>query len=169
MGGCGMKKIIIFIVLFAALLALSPDLNSQVIVTYQDYGSWFYFNFGFITDQTFDFRFWAWYLGINGDFHFGNVLMLSPEFNLITHRFRFNVFVLEPAVLLNLKLADFFFGAGIQKYWIISGGQDQWTAFGLKLNAGFRSGWSRIAFFATTPFNNLFEDMLIGLQVGFGW
>ncbi|MCP4149956.1 MAG: hypothetical protein GY757_19575 [bacterium] len=122
-------------------------------------------NGGIITDDSLSFDTFLWYGGLNIDVHLGDSLMLSPEANILTYKFKFDAFFLEPAVLLNLKLGTFFVGGGINKYFLISGDSHVSTDLGLKLNAGFSGDSVRLRVFANMDFDNLFKNMLVGIQV----
>ena len=132
--------------------------------------SWKFFgNFGIMTDDSFTFEDYLWYFGANIDFSFNNLIMLSPEINVITNKFNFEAFFIEPAVLLNVKLGTFFAGGGLTKLFLISGDYTGSSDFALKLNAGFRSSHLRFRVFLITPFNDLLKDNLIGAQLGLGF
>ena len=95
--------------------------------------------------------------------------MLSPEANIVTYKFKFDTFLFQPAVLLNVKLSSFFVGGGIQKYFLVSGNSYEAGEWGLKLNAGLIGKNVKLRVFADMAFDNLFKDMLVGAQIGIGF
>ncbi len=127
-------------------------------------------NFGLITDDSFTFTDYMWYAGANLDFHINDLIMFSPEINLMTYKFDFKAFFVEPAVLLNFKLGTVFAGGGLTKIFLVSGHNfGATTDFALKLNAGFRSAHMRFRVFVITPFGNIFGENLVGVQFGLGF
>ncbi len=126
-------------------------------------------NFGIMAADDLTFDPFLWYFGGNLDFYISNNLILSPEANLIMQDFNFETFLLQPAIILNLKFSNLFVGGGIQKIFLIGGTKSFSTDLGLKLNAGFKSDNIKFTFFATMPFDSLFEDMIIGAQIGLGF
>ncbi len=158
-----MKKILYVFVIIVLLFSVSSTLNAGN----NDFG--FFGNFGIMDGDDFKFDPFFWYFGANLDFFISDNLILSPEANLIMQDFNFETFLLQPAIILNVKLSNLFVGGGIQKLFLIGGTEAYSTDLGLKLNAGFRSDNIKFTFFATMPFDSLFEDMLIGAQVGLGF
>ena len=127
-----------------------------------------YGSFGMMTDDSFKFNNFLWFAGLNLDLSLNNILMLSPELNLVTHKFKFKAFLLEPAVLLNLKLSEnFFVGGGITKFLAIASGDYYGsTDMAVKLNIGIISEYFKFRIFLITPFNDFFKDNLIGFSAG---
>ncbi len=160
-----MKRIFIVLCVLLALTCLSP-----LKAVDSDHPVNFFLNFGVMTDDSFSFDPFLWYAGFNLDFHINDLLMISPEGNFITQDFKFNYFWLEPAALLNIKIDHFFVGAGIGKWFIISGDNQASSDIFLKLNAGFSGdGGMRIRVFLNTFFDDLFGNYItIGAQLGIG-
>jgi hypothetical protein len=132
----------------------------------------FYLNAGILTDGDFSFDPFLWYVGPSLDIHFGRLFMLSPEVNLVFHEFEFDTFLLNPAVCLNAKLKCFFVGAGISKYWVVSGTwSGEITDVLLRLNVGIKTGNIKLRAFLDTSFDNLFDKWwtLYGVQLGIGF
>ncbi len=158
-----MKKIfsvlIIIVLMFSAIAKLEANEN--------DFGV--FINFGIMADDDLKFNPFLWYFGGNFDFYISDNIIISPEANFIMQDFDFETFLLQPAIMLNVKLSSLFLGAGIQKVFLIGGKESFSTDLGLKLNAGFRSETIKFTFFATMPFDSVFKDMLIGVQIGLGF
>lgn len=163
-----MKKLCVLLMLGILFLSFSAELKAEDGCA-KEKGVDFFVNVGAITDDSFSFDPFLWYLGTNLDIHFGKYLMLSPEVDVVTYKFKFDTFWLQPAVLLNVKLRCFFVGAGIGKYFLISGDDYVSTDVHLKLNAGFRGKHVRVRIFADMDFDSLFKDMLLGFQIGIGF
>lgn len=160
-----MKKTITIFTIVMLCVVLSPKLEAQ-----EGTSANFYLNFGIMTDDSFKFDPFYWYMGGNLDIHLGEYLMLSPEANLITYNFNFETFLLEPALLLNVKLGTMFVGGGIAKLFILGGEETFGSDLFLKLNVGFSDGSGvRLKLFANMLFDNLFKNMLIGAQIGIGF
>jgi len=158
-----MKKSLLVIVIFIIIVSTSTNLKAKE----QDFG--IFANFGIMAADDFKFDPFLWYFGGNLDFYISDNIIISPEANLIMQDFNFETFLLQPAIMLNIKLSNLFVGGGIQKVFLIGGTESFSTDFGLKLNAGFRSDNIKFTFFATMAFDSLFEDMLIGAQIGLGF
>jgi len=160
-----MKKTLITFSLLMVLLSFTPLQAMDA-----DHPVNFYLNFGVMTDDSFSFDPILWYAGFNLDFHLNDLLMVSPEGNFITQDFVFDTFLLEPAVLLNVKVDHFFFGAGVGKWFLLSGETKASSDFFLKLNAGFSGdGGLRFRVFLNTLFDDLFgKSINIGAQLGIG-
>lgn len=157
-----MKKIVVVF----AMLCLTAGLAAPRVHAETD--AQLYANFGIITDDSFKFNDFFWNLGLNLDLTLNDLLILSPELNLVTYKFKFKAFLLEPAVLLNLKFSEnFFAGAGISKFMVISEGDYLGaTDWALKLNIGFMGEYFKFRLYLSTPFDHVFKDNLIGFQVG---
>ena len=164
-----MKKLCVLLMVGVLVLFFSGELKAQDECFKQE-GMDFYLNAGIITDDSFSFDPLLWYVGPSLDIHFGNLLMLSPEVNWVFYKFKFKTFLLNPAVCLNAKFKCFFVGAGISKYWVISGTwSGEITDVLLRLNVGIKTGNVKLRFFLDTAFDNLFSDMLFGFQLGIGF
>jgi len=156
-----MKKIcvvLMFIMLFVCMTAEVKAVEKKL-----------FFNFGVVTDDTFSFDPFFWTLGASLDIKLGGVFILSPEANVVTYKFKFDTFLLQPALMLNFTQKNFFIGGGIQKYFLISGDSYTSSEWGLKINAGFMAENIKIRGYMDMEFDNLFKDMLIGLQIGLGF
>lgn len=158
-----MKKIIPFLIIVTLIFSFSS------VQLRGSEGMKIFANFGLITDDSFTFTDYMWYAGANIDFHFNDLVMISPEVNLITYKFDFSAFLIEPAVLLNIKLGTIFAGGGLTKMFLISGSYTGSSDFALKLNAGFRSAHMRFRVFLITPFNDILNQNLVGVQFGLGF
>ncbi len=158
-----MHKRILIVGLFLMLL-WSPQLLESKGKSFGIFG-----NFGIMAADDFKFDPFLWYFGGNLDFYISDNLILSPEANLIMEDFNFETFLLQPALILNIKISNLFVGGGIQKVFLIGGTESFSTDLGLKLNAGVRSRNIKMTVFATMTFDNLFKDMLIGAQIGIGF
>jgi hypothetical protein len=156
-----MKKSRVLIIVSVLLLLCSANLSAQ--------GMHLFLNGGIITDDSLSFDPFLWSVGANLDFTLGGVLMLSPEANIITYKFKFDTFLFQPAILLNIKLSSFFVGGGIQKLFLITGDGYESGEWGLKLNAGLMGKNIKLRVFADMAFDNLFKDMLVGAQIGIGF
>ncbi len=126
---------------------------------------------GVVTDDSFSFKPFLWTAGVNVDLSFGS-LMLSPECFIIVNEFDFGAFWLTPAVVLNVKLANFFVGAGVTKWVLIGSDVDEplSTDLRLKVNAGVKGMGLRIAGFLVSDFDDLFKKpMTVGATLSFGF
>ena len=156
-----MKKTVVLLAVCLVFLFSSVNVKAE--------GLHLFVNAGAVSDDSLSFDPFLWFVGVNLDFHLGEFLMLSPEGNVVTYKFKFDTFLFQPAVLLNIKLGSFFIGGGIQKYFLITGNSYAAGEWGLKLNAGFIGKNIRLRGFMDMAFDNLFKDMLIGFQVGLGF
>ena len=158
-----MKKLLISfltLLLFSGFFSASLNADSTKVFA----------NFGIVTDDSFSFDYYLWAVGANFDFSINDLFMISPEVNVMTYKFEFSTFLLEPAVLANVKLGTFFAGAGLTKLFVISGGEaGDLTDFALKLNAGFRSENLKFRVFIITPFEDIFGSNIVGAQIGIGF
>ena len=157
-----MKRVSVFVVVVGMLGGLAaPGIHAET-------DAQLFANLGIITDDSFKFNDFFWNLGLNLDLTLNDLLILSPELNLVTYKFKFKAFLLEPAILLNLKFSEnFFAGGGISKFMVISEGDylgsSEWA---MKLNIGFIGEYFKFRIYLSTPFDNVFKDNLIGLQFG---
>lgn len=125
-------------------------------------------NFGTMTDKNFSFDPFYWTAGAELDIPFGKALMFSPELIIVGYQFKFKEFLAFPAVILNFTASSFFVGGGLTKgFYIGSGTSTEITDVALKLNAGFLGDSLKITGYIITPFNAIFEDMIIGVTLGF--
>ncbi len=125
-------------------------------------------NSGVVTNDSFSFKPFYWTVGINMDFHFNDLIMISPECYMITHNF--NYIYLAPAVLLNLDFDVFIVGAGLTKWFLIGENSYFSTDAALKINAGINGENLRLMAFIVSPFNNLFaKGMAVGATLGFSF
>ena len=78
-----MKKsmiiVVVVLMLFSATTQLRADSKNLSIFA----------NFGIMVGDDFSFDPLFWYGGINLDFHIGDLIMISPELNLVTYKFSF--------------------------------------------------------------------------------
>lgn len=156
-----MKRLFLLSIICIGFLFISTPAKAE--------GLHLFINAGVITDDSLSFDPFLWTLGANLDFHIGEILMISPEANVVTYKFKFETFLFQPAILLNAKLGTFFVGGGLQKYFLISGDSYDSGEWGLKLNAGFVGQNFKIRGFMDMAFDSLFKDMLVGVQVGIGF
>ena len=127
-----------------------------------------YFQGGAITDDSFSFSPLLWTAGINLDFKTGSMLMISPELNIIINEFDFDLILLEPALTINFRLANFFVGAGLTKVFEL--GDDFWAnKFSLKIHGGLKLIGVKLRAYMIIPFDELFKPTLYGGSIGFGF
>ena len=157
-----MKKIVVLLAVVLLILSFSTDITAQGMK------KGLFLNIGTITDDSLSFDPFLWFAGFNIDFYLANNIMLSPEANVVTYKFKFDTFLFQPAVLLNFKKGSFFFGGGVQKNFLVSGDSYEAGKWGLKLNAGIVGKRIKLRVFADMEFDNLFKDMAIGFQIGIG-
>ena len=68
--------------------------------------------------------------------------MLSHEANIVFQKFEFDTFYFQPVVMLNVRFNSLFFGAGIQKYFLVAGDAfGSISDIGLRLNANEHHSW----------------------------
>ncbi|MCK5221805.1 MAG: hypothetical protein KAR14_09510 [Candidatus Aminicenantes bacterium] len=127
-----------------------------------------YFQGGVITDDSFSFSPLLWTAGLNIDFKTGNMLMISPELNIIVNEFDFDYILLEPAITINLRLANFFAGAGLTKLFEL--GDDFWAnKLSLKVHGGLKLIGVKLRAYMIIPFDELFKPTIYGGSIGFGF
>jgi len=153
-------------IVVAAIICLLAGPASKAVQAETD--TQLFLSLGLMTDDSFKFNDFLLHLGLNLDLTLNDFLILSPELNLVTNKFKFKAFLLEPAILLNLKFSDsFFVGAGISKFLVISEGDYFGSSdMALKLNVGYFDEYFKFRIYLITPFNDLFKNSLIGLQAG---
>jgi hypothetical protein len=125
----------------------------------------FNLNIGALTDTSFEDALFT--LGAGLDFHLGKLIMISPELQLWSYKFRFDAFLLNPGVILNFKMKNFFAGGGVILPFFISGDEDIESGELMpKINAGLRTNRIKIAVYMITTFHDLFDYILLGANVG---
>ena len=158
-----MKKMffIIFLLIIVSTLSLYSDgsKGSNYI------GKQFTFNWGIITDDSFSFDTYYAEYGFALDIVFTDYFMISPELYLVSYKFKFDPLYLAPGILFNYESNSLFAGIGVSKWFKLSGNAVS-TDWRLKLNAGIDKEF-RLTAFITTPFDNLFKNVMVGLTLGF--
>jgi hypothetical protein len=129
----------------------------------------FYIRFGVITDKTASFNPLLWSAGLNFDFYLSDFLFIAAETDMIVYKFEFSPLWRTPAVTLNLKLSDFYVGAGVSKFIIIGSGSTLQSDWLFKADAGFKGNSYKLQFFVYSPFDNLFKDYGLGFTLGLGF
>ncbi len=158
-----MKKVLsVIVIFFVVSMMFSGDLRADSTKLFA--------NFGILTDDSFSFADYLWTIGANIDFSINDLFMISPELNLLTSKFKFNIFLLEPSILANVKLGKMFLGGGLTTLVIVAGNFAAFdTDFGLKLNVGYRSSNLRFRLYMITSFEHMFSENVIGAQIGLGF
>ena len=154
-----MKKIGILLITFCLIFAAS-SWNIKAKDNRMD----LFVNGGIMTE--FEFVNFACMIGFNLDIHVGDLLMLSSEGYVGVNKFDFGNILILPSVLLNLKFGSFFTGAGIAKWFDVSG---DITDFLLKINAGFKKKHIKLTAFIVKRFDTLFSEMIIGITFGYSF
>lgn len=127
-----------------------------------------YFQGGIVTDESMSLSPLLWSAGLNLDFKFGNMMMLSPELNIVVNEFGFDYILLEPALTINFRLANFFAGAGLTKFFEL--GDDFWAnKFSLKVHGGLKLIGIKLRVYMIIPFDELFKPAIYGGTIGFGF
>jgi len=127
-----------------------------------------YLQGGAITNDSFTFSPFLWTAGLNIDLKFGKMMMLSPELNVVINELKFDNILLEPAITLNIRLANFFAGAGLTKFFKLGG--DFWAnKFSLKVHGGIKLIGMKLRVYMIIPFDDLFKPVIYGGSVGFGF
>ncbi|MBN1273830.1 MAG: hypothetical protein JXB26_16300 [Candidatus Aminicenantes bacterium] len=158
-----MKKLIFFLLLSVfMILATAPKSSADNPVN-------FYLRGGVITESSFSFNPLIGLAGANIDINLGEVLMISPECDLLIYQFKFNPVFITPGVLLNVRASVAYFGAGLSLPIIIGSGYTLEGDFLLKFNAGFKADFIKIQAFMFTPMENAFSYNWFGATVGFGF
>jgi hypothetical protein len=158
-----MKKTIIAAIFAAAVLAALPA-SAQASGPVN-----FYIRLGVITDQNATFNPFLWTAGANLDINLSDSFFIAADADVIVHKFNFDPLWLTPSVLLNLRLSSFYIGAGVSKFVIISGSSTMTSDFLFKANAGLKMDGLKLQVFLYTPFDEMFKDMGIGANIGFGF
>lgn len=158
-----MKKAILAAIFTAAVLAAVPG-PAQAAGPLN-----FYIRFGVITDQNATFNPFLWTAGANLDINVSDSFFIAADADLIVHKFNFDPLWLTPSVLLNFRVSSFFVGAGVSKFVLISGGSTLTSDLLFKANAGLKMNSLKLQFFLYTPFSEMFSEMGIGANIGFGF
>lgn len=160
-----MKKVILFLLVFVMVFVVAAG-NLKAQGQEMD----LYVNAGLITDDQFSFDPFIWSAGVNVDIHFTNMLVLSPECDVIFDGFKFDAIWLAPGVVLNVKTNILFFGGGITKWFKLSGNVGN-SELNLKLNVGAKSKKYRFAVYLLTPFDEMFKKYFVsfGATIGFAF
>ena len=158
-----MKKTIIAAIFAAAVLAALPA-AAQAAGPVN-----FYIRLGVITDQNATFNPFLWTAGANLDINLSDSFFIAADADVIVHKFNFDPLWLTPSVLLNLRMSSFYIGAGVSKIVVISGSSTLTSDFLFKANAGLKMDGLKLQVFLYTPFNEMFTDMGIGANIGFGF
>ena len=125
-------------------------------------------NFGIMDTDQFKFNPLRWTAGAEIDLQLGQYLMLSPEVTLVGNGFKFKEFLLFPGAVLNFTPSNFFIGGGLVKGIYLGSGQTFVDDdFSLKLNAGLFTRNLKLTAYVITPFDSLFDGMLVGASLGF--
>lgn len=151
---------------FFSLMVIGPLLGgiSQKAQA-QDKVRAFNLNIGTVTHMSFGDVYFT--LGVGFDSQIGEYIMISPEIQLLSNKFRFDSFPILPGIILNLKLKNFFVGTGVIFPFRISGdGGIKSGNLAAKINAGFRINRLKLTLYLITPFENLFEENLLGASIG---
>jgi hypothetical protein len=156
------KAMLVFIIGAAVLAALPVPAGAAGPMN-------FYIRFGVITDQNATFNPFLWTTGANLDINVSDSFFIAADADLIVHKFNFDPLWLTPSVLLNLRLSSFYVGAGVSKFVIISGSSTMTSDLLFKANAGLKMNSLKLQFFLYTPFTEMFSDMGIGANIGFGF
>ncbi len=157
-----MKKLLPIILVLILMFAFTSDLKAD--------STKFFGNFGIMTDDSFTFDYYLWTIGVNIDFSINDLFMISPEVNVVTYKFEFSTFLLEPAVIANVKFGTVFAGAGFSKFFVITGSEfGDSTDIALKLNAGFRGENLKFKVYLITPFSDLLASNIVGVTIGIGF
>ncbi len=155
------KKLIIILVLMIAVFCVNQRVSAIGPLD-------IYLQGGAITNDSFSFSPFLWTAGVNIDLKFGKMMMLSPELNVVISELKFDNILLEPAITLNIRLANFFVGAGLTKFFEL--GDNLWTnKFSLKVHGGIKLIGMKLRAYMIIPFDDLFKPVLYGGSVGFGF
>jgi hypothetical protein len=127
---------------------------------------------GIVTDQSFSLSPFHWTIGVDFTFKVVGSLFLDPEIYMIIQNFDFETIKLAPGIMLNyLPFNGFWFGGGITKWewWRLGSAIEasQSSDVALKLNASIINSSVTMTFFMITPFNNIFNEMTLGLVFRF--
>ena len=154
-----MKKVILSLMIIGLLLGGIFQLSLA-----QDKKLAFNLNIGVQTSSSFDAGFFRFTLGGGLDFQLEEIITISPEFQLWIHSFE--TYQINPGAILNLRFNTFFVGGGLVisfNYYENDFEDVQWL---LKINAGYRSKYSKLTIYLIPPFKNFPEEILIGASIG---
>ncbi len=125
---------------------------------------------GVLTDTEFKFKPLIWTAGIDVDIHVNDVLLITPEAQLVFSEFQFKDILLYPACTVNAVLGGFFVGGGLGKWMYIASGEKPIydKDFTLKLNAGLINDRFKLAAYVITPFDNILKKYytIVGATLG---
>jgi hypothetical protein len=125
-----------------------------------------YFQGGTMTPDSFKFDvFWA-DLGFNLNVLLGDLVIITPECDLVIQDLKFKKMQLAPALIGNLKIGNFFIGAGPTK-WFKLGAESVTSDWMLKINLGLTKYRMIYTLFAIVDFSNDSYNSLIGIKLGF--
>ncbi len=119
-------------------------------------------NAGALTDTHFEYVFFT--LGAGLDFHLGELIMISPELQLWSYQFRSEYFYLNPGIILNFKLKNFFIGGGMISPFEGLSPIDPY--FLPKINAGLRIKNIKLTLYLILPNEDFPEMLLLGANIG---
>lgn len=150
------KSLLLIVLLLASISGLSA-LDSETNL---------YFQAGTLTDDSFKFNtFWA-IAGLNLNWQLGEMLMLTPECFFVIQDLKFNSVQLAPALIANIKIGNFFVGAGPTK-WFKLGSESISSDLMLKVNIGLTKYRMIYTLFGILDFGNDSVNSLIGIKLGF--
>jgi hypothetical protein len=127
---------------------------------------------GIVMDKSFSLKPLYWTMGVDFDFRVVRALYLNPEIYMIVPDFDFDSISVAPGIMLNYILPnnDIWFGGGITKWeWWRLGPEvaaSPSSGVALKLNVSIISAPLTLTVFVVTPFNNIFNDITLGLLLG---
>jgi len=157
-----MRKIIVSVVVVLIGIAAVPQ-NAQALGATN-----FYFRTGLMTGSGPDIPPLFWTVGGAFDFNLGPLFTVGPECDIVVYRFTLDPIWIAPAVMANIRIDNVYFGVGAAKFILIGSGDTLTDKAMLKLNAGIKSDTFKLQIYALSPFNHIFEDMIIGLTLGIG-
>lgn len=124
-----------------------------------------YFQGGTMTPDSFDFDiFWA-DLGFNLNVQLGELVIITPECDLVIQDLKFKKMQLAPALIANLKFGNFFIGAGPTK-WFKLGSESFTSDWMLKANIGLTKYRMIYTLFFISDLKKG-SNALIGIKLGF--
>ena len=127
-----------------------------------------YFQGGTLTPDNFDFAyFWA-IAGFNLNWKIGDIIMITPECFFVVQDLKFNSVQLAPALIANVRLGNFFIGAGPTK-WYKLGSESITSDMMLKINVGLTKYRMIYTLFAVVDFNNEDYSSMLGVKLGFSF
>ena len=152
-----MKKVIPRLIIIGLLLGgISQQAKAQ------DKGLEFNLNAGALT--SFDFDDILFTFGAGLDYHLGEHISISPELQLWTFNFEFKEIYLNPGIILNFRLKNFFIGGGVISPF--EGLSPIYPYFLPKINAGFRIKNIKLTLYLIFPNDDFPELFLTGANIG---